>query len=416
MKSALDQRELGEESVKKILYIASVLPALSATFIDREIRALAAAGYRIHTVSRATTPKGEVSDATLNYYSNTLYLDQTGIFRQLLSQLQILICKPLEWCKIVRLICVEKEVKGRRDRVRLLKHFLQAGYVYTTHKGLALSHIHAHFLNAPTSIALFLSILLKIPFSFTEHASNMFIDPLMFGTKLRLCKKMVTISEYSRLYLLKKYGNDLAGKIHIIHCGLDPENYASHKDEKKKPPVVLAVGRLVAMKGFSILLDACHLLKEKGRVFRCLIVGEGEEKDALASKITELGIDDLVILQGAELQERVTQFLHEASIFVLPSIITEEGRRDGIPVALMEAMAMELPVISTKIVGIPELVEHGIEGLLVEQKNPVQLAEAIEFFLDNELAGKEMGKNGRLKIARSFNIHHVPEKFQAIFA
>jgi colanic acid/amylovoran biosynthesis glycosyltransferase len=225
----------------------------------------------------------------------------------------------------------------------------------------------------------------------------------------------VTISEYNRKYLLDKYGNDLADKIHIIHCGIDTRNYKPHRSETSGCPVVLAVGRLVAMKGFSYLLEACRLLKDKGIPFMCLIVGDGEEKDRLIGKAASLGVGDVVTFLGGLQEQRVRELLQEASIFVLPSIITDDGRRDGIPVSIMEAMAVELPVVSTKIVGIPELVEDKKEGLLVEQKDPVGLASALEFLIINSVVRDEMGKQARLKVLREFNLNDVPSKFDPIF-
>ena len=400
----------------KILYIVSVLPALSATFIDREIRVLAAAGFDVATVSRATPLPGEVSDEVRNYYCDTLYLDALNVFRKASANIRVLLSKPLQWLSILRLIFTEKEVKSPRDRLRLLAHFVQAGCVYDRYKGSAISHIHAHFLNAPTSIALFLSILTDIPFSFTEHASNIYVDPLMFRTKLRLCKKVVMISQYNKDFLLSKYGEELEDKIQIIHCGLDPHVYTPIRVKNDRHPVMLAVGRLVAMKGFYFLLQACRLLKDRGVAFNCIIIGDGEEKSTLLRKSIEFGVEDVVTFQGAVVQERVMQFLQEASVFVLPSIITDDGRRDGIPVALMEAMAMELPVISTNIVGIPELIEDGNEGLLVEQRNPSELAAALEFLLENEHVRKRMGRNGRQKIIDRFNINDVPGEFTRVLS
>jgi len=401
--------------MKRILYITTGMPGLSFTFIDREIRVLAEAGYDIKIFSRKTPPKEEISEKNLNYYKNILYLDKASIFGLLFAQLHVLISRPLDWYMNVRLIVGEKEIKNCKDRLRLLKHFVAAGYVYTRIKNEGISHIHAHFLDGPTSIALFLSRYLNIPYSFTMHASAIFMDPLMLGTKLRLCKKAVTISEYNRKYLLEKYGENLADKIHIIHCGIDPNSFTPLHDEKSGQPIVLAVGRLVAMKGFHYLLEACRRLKDKGVIFTCLIVGDGEERDTLLDKAATLGIEDVITFLGAQKQERVMQLLREASLFVLPSIITEEGRRDGIPVSLMEAMAMELPVISTRLVGIPELIEDMKEGLLVEQKNPAELALAIEFLLKDANVREEMGRQARLKVMREFNINHVPEQFSSIF-
>jgi colanic acid/amylovoran biosynthesis glycosyltransferase len=401
--------------MKKILYIVSRFPALSTTFIDREIRALASAGYHIRTVSRWTTLDGEVSEDTLDYYSNTLYLDQAGTVRQFFAQLNVLISKPLVWFKNLRLIFDEKEIKNSRDRLRLLKHFIEAGYVYTRLRNEGISHIHAHFLNAPTSIALFLSRYLGIPYSFTMHGSNIHLDPLMLKTKLSFCKRAVTISQFNRKFLLDKYGSEYGEKIDVIHCGIDPHMFRSQPRVSDGPSVVLAVGRLIEIKGFRYLLEACRMLKESGLKFSCLIAGDGEDMEMLSGKCIEFGIGNVVTLLGSRSHQEVLRLLQDASVFVLPSIVTEKGGREGIPVALMEAMAMELPVVSTRSAGIPELVGDGREGLLVEHSNASELASAIGFLLRNPDVGKKMGKMGREKVKKDFNIADVPGKFHPVF-
>lgn len=403
------------ETMKKILYISTRMPALSMTWIDREINELRSSGYKIKSVSRGSPIKRDFSEETLRFYEDTIYLDQVGMLKKLLSQAYILVCRPSAWIYSIFLILKEQEVKGVRDRFRLLYHMLQAGYVYLRMKKEGLFHIHAHLLGPPASIALFLSIYLRIPFSFTMHASNIWTDPLMLGTKLSLCKKAVTISRYNKNYLVSKYGKDMDDKIHIIHCGIDPGVYKRSPAIERKRGAILAVGRLHETKGFRYLLDACRKLKEKGVDFRCLIAGDGEEKEMLTAMSSELGVGDAVTFLGGQPKERVLELLQETSVFVLPSIITDQGGREGIPVSLMEAMAMELPVVTTRTVGIPELVEDGKEGLLVEQRNTEELAAALEFLLRNEKAGVEMGKQGRLKVLREFNIHEIPEQFSPIF-
>jgi len=247
------------------------------------------------------------------------------------------------------------------------------------------------------------------------HASLIFIDPIMLKTKLLFCKRAVTISEYNKKYLVAKYGKEFSGKIDVIHCGIDLQAFEPKNEQKPFPPVILAVGQLVERKGFRYLLKACQILKQRGIIFSCNIVGDGEEMDLLREKIEEYGIDKLVNLLGREPQERVRKLLQEASIFTLPSIVTDFGGREGIPVALMEAMAMKLPVVSTRTVGIPELIENGKEGILVEERNAEELSSALEFLLKNPQTRNQMGIRGRNKVSKDFNLDHIPRAFKPIF-
>ena len=172
----------------------------------------------------------------------------------------------------------------------------------------------------------------------------------------------------------------------------------------------------MSVKGFAYFLEACSILKKNGLDFQCHIVGDGEESEVLLKKSASLNVQDVVSFLGQQSQDRVRTLLENASIFVLPSIITDDGTREGIPVALMEAMAMELPVVTTKTVGIPELVQNKSQGLLVPQKNAVELASALEFLLKNPDSREEMGRQGRMKVVKEFNITHIPHHFRGIFS
>jgi len=309
----------------------------------------------------------------------------------------------------------EKEINGFKDRLRLLWHFIGAGYLSTLLKNTSIDQIQAAFLSGPASVAYFLSQYLQVPYSFTIHASNIFIDPIMLGRKLLTSKKIVTISQYNYQYLLKKYGKALESKIHIIHCGIDVEKFRPRAARKGTVPIILAVGQLTERKGFPYLLEACDIMKKKGYSFKCYIVGDGEDREILTSKSRSLGVDDVVTFLGRKLQDEVRELIRRATIFCLPSIITEKGGREGIPVALMEAMAMELPVVSTRTVGIPELVEHPAEGLLVRPKDPMALVDALEILLTDKDLRIAMGTAARKKVSREFNIANIPEEFQIIF-
>jgi glycosyltransferase involved in cell wall biosynthesis len=400
--------------LKRILYIDIKFPLLTGTFVYREIEALRDAGYEITTVSMATPIKSHISAEALHFLDTTIYLDQAGLLRMFYAQLIICFKDPSTWIRLLLAAIREKEIKKFRDRIRILYHFILSGYLSLKLKNRSFDHIHSPFLTGSATIAFFLSQYLTIPFSFTMHASNIYVDPLMLATKLHNCKNAVTISKYNKAFLLHKYGVHLDHKIHIIHCGVNVEVFRPAQKKKPMPPIILAVGQLMERKGFIYLLKASSLLKKKHLIFRCLIVGDGEDKESLIKHSESLGVCDVVTFMGRQPQEEVKKLLEDASVFTLPSIVTDEGGREGIPVALMEAMAMELPVVSTRTVGIPELIEYKVEGLLVEQKNPEDLAHALEILLLNKELRSEMGRAARKKIIREFNIANTPIQFKEL--
>ena len=401
--------------MKHILYISYTLPSITTTFVYREIQVLKKAGYRIETVSMNKPHLSEVHTEALSLYETTTYLDQVELFYKLLSQFKLATTKPGTFFRLLWVALSEKEINGFKDRLRSLWHFIGAGYLSTLLKNTSIDQIQAAFLSGPASVAYFLSQYLQVPYSFTIHASNIFIDPIMLGRKLLTSKKIVTISQYNYQYLLKKYGKALESKIHIIHCGIDVEKFRPRAARKGTVPIILAVGQLTERKGFPYLLEACDIMKKKGHSFKCCVVGDGEDREILTSKSRSLGVDDVVTFLGRKLQDEVRELIRRATIFCLPSIITQKGGREGIPVALMEAMAMELPVVSTRTVGIPELVEHPAEGLLVRPKDPMALVDALEILLTDKDLRIAMGTAARKKVSREFNIANIPEEFQIIF-
>ncbi|KPK52352.1 MAG: hypothetical protein AMS22_09315 [Thiotrichales bacterium SG8_50] len=182
------------------------------------------------------------------------------------------------------------------------------------------------------------------------------------------------------------------------------------------PAAILAVGRLDEIKGFPVLIEACKLLRDQGVQYRCAIIGDGELRTVLESAIRMYQLHNNVQLLGARPQAEVRRYLYSAGMFVLPSVVTSNGNMDGIPVALMEAMAAGTPVISTRVSGIPELVEDRLSGLLVPQKDPVRLAGAIEELI--ALAGParlEMTRAARSAIEDRFSVQRESAKLRGFF-
>lgn len=400
--------------MKKILFIDIIFPLLTGTFVYREVVALQKAGHIITTVAIAKPDVRYVHQEAAHFLETTFYLENFSILKKIWVQPILIVCNFTKWMELFKIALKEKEIKGLSDRLRLIYHFFLAGYIYKNMKDQNFDHIHAPFLTSCATVAFFLSRYFEIPFSFTMHATNIYVNPIMLGRKIKDCKACITISDYNKKYLIKKYGSQFEHKIKIIHCGINPSEFVPSREKKLGLPVILSVGQLTERKGFIYLLQAIKILKQKNCVFVCKIVGDGEENKKLVQKTAELDISDKVIFMGRQTQETVRKLLENASIFCLPSIITESGGREGIPVALMEAMAMELPVVSTNTVGIPELVENEKGGLLVKEKDPESLAGAIERLLKDEKLRKSLGEYGRNKVIKDFNIKNTAILYEKI--
>jgi colanic acid/amylovoran biosynthesis glycosyltransferase len=192
-------------------------------------------------------------------------------------------------------------------------------------------------------------------------------------------------------------------RLHVIRCGVRPEDLPFKPFGGREAGRLLAVGRLDEIKGFGVLVDACALLRDAGIRFSCEIVGEGDLRRALEERIGQRGLQDVVRIAGALPQEDVRARLYRAAVFVMPSVVAADGNMDGIPVALMEAMAAGCPVVSTTVSGIPEIVEEGASGRLVPPGDAEALAAAIRGLLTDASARRRLAAGARETVERCFD-------------
>jgi len=265
------------------------------------------------------------------------------------------------------------------------------------------SLIHAQYADSASSLALLASMLLEIPFSFTAHAYDIFTPQVIFEEKLKRARFIVTCTRYNRDYLLQNYGELVGDKILVNYHGLDLTRLQPVARIKQEPPVILSVGRLVPKKGLGVLLHACKILHDQGVAFKCLIVGDGPERPRLEMFIRLNHLMEQIEITGYMAPSAVIEAYGGASLFVLPCVVEEDGNRDGIPNVIAEAMAMELPVISTTISGIPELVEKGESGLLLDEAEPKLLAQTMLEVLDSPQMQRRLGRAGRARVAAIFD-------------
>ena len=363
---------------QRVAYIVLRFPTLSETFIVREIGALRERGWSI-----AIYPLWR--DHPTQVHSEVPPLEPFVRWLHPLSPaalgatIRMAVKRPGRFFSSLALVASELFRHPRRALVSLVL-FPVIVWMASDLERRRLRHVHAHFASYPTLAALIIHRLTGISYSFTAHAFDLYVDPSLLPNKVLHATFIVTISEYNRALLQPLAGD--ATPVHVIHCGVPvPSELPDHGHGQRE---IVCVARLEEKKGHRYLVEACEILRGRGISLHCTIVGGGPEKKALQSQVSLAQLKDVVTLVGPQTSERVQQYLAAADLFVLPSVVTRSGNAEGIPVALMEAMAAGVPVISTTTTGIPELVVDGETGLLAPPRDAVALADAIERLMSDD--------------------------------
>lgn len=273
-----------------------------------------------------------------------------------------------------------------------------------------INHVHAHFASHPAAAGFIIQRLVGIPFSFTAHGSDLHRDRHMLCEKVAEAAFVVAISNYNKEVILTECQGKYQDKLTVIHCGVDTDVFydRSHETPHEKsgaPFMILCVGTLHEVKGQAYLIEACRMLQERGIDFMCHFVGAGPDQQSLARLAEQNALSERICFHGSRTRQEIARLLQDADVLAAPSVPTRDGRREGIPVVLMEAMGSGVPVVASRISGIPELVEHQSTGLLVPPRDATALANALElYFTDNKLR-RRLGRAGREKIVRDFDLN-----------
>jgi colanic acid/amylovoran biosynthesis glycosyltransferase len=279
-----------------------------------------------------------------------------------------------------------------------------------------IDHIHAHWATHPALAAYVASRLTRVPYSFTAHAHDIYVERPMLEEKIRRAAFVVTISEFNRRFLERLYGPLARERVVVVHCGTDTTLFQPPTARDGRPWTIASIASLQPQKGQSFLIEACRRLVAQGIDLRCLLIGDGETRPRLDDQIREAGLVGRVQLLGNQPRHRVVELLGAVDVVVQPSIVLSTGKTEGIPVALMEALAMERAVVATEVSGVPELVESGVTGLLVPPGDPGALTDALRRLHDHPELGVRLGRAGRERVLRDFDLRRSAVRLAELFA
>lgn len=397
----------------RLAYLVSQYPAVSHTFILREVARLRELGFEITvaSINGPDRPPDRLTAAEQSEAAHTYYVKRHGLMGALTAKWATLITHPAGFFRGLKLALR----LGGADLKKLLYglfYFTEALMIGRWMARQGLQHLHVHFATPAATVALIARQIFPITFSMTVHGPDEFYDApgYYLSQKIAGAAFICCIGYYARSQLMKLSPPDQWDKFEISPLGVDPTLFAPRPFRAEAQPFeVICVGRLTPAKGQAILLDAIARLRTDGRAIRLRLVGDGPDRPILERIATERALGQAVIFEGAVNQDRIRELYAAADAFALASFA------EGIPVVLMEAMAMTIPCVTTFITGIPELIRDGQDGLLVAPSDSEGLAAALARLMDNADLRQRLGVAGRARVEDKYHLQRNIERLAAIF-
>ena len=392
-----------------VAYVMKRYPRLSETFILNEIRTMERLGADLHVFSMLQ-PEPPPHHPMIGEVKAPLHALPASWIRKIASMVlahgESLATGALRYLSALGHAVIWSLVSS--TPAREWKQFVRAGFIANRCRRIGVRHIHAHFANEPSAAVHFASLMTGIPFSFTAHAKDLYLTPKsVVRRRARAATFVATCTGYNANYLRELIGADGGTKIHLVYHGIDLSMFAAdakEPDAAESAYRLLSVGRLVPKKGHEHLIAACAKLRDAGYEIRCQIVGGGPLKAELEAQIVRLGLEEVVSLAGSMTHADLIGLYRRADLFALAPRITDDGDRDGIPNVIAEAMAAGVPVVSTDVSGIPELVRHEQTGLLVPPNDPAALAAAIARLIAAPELAESLAAAGRSLLESEFDL------------
>ena len=396
-------------------YLVSRYPIITHTFITGEVRALRSAGVRVETASvRRVGEEQLLTDVDRDEHRRTHALLPASPYRLLRAHAGALRAGPAAYvATFVRALRLAHA--GGRPRLWQLFYFGEAMLLWSWMREREVRHVHVHHANVAADLAMLACGFANAAgasrpwtWSITIHGPGELLDTTAhkLAVKVADAAAVLCTSDYARSQVASHLPTDALHRVHTVRSGIDTS--AFHPAERRGrtgTPTILCVAALERRKGHAVLLDAVARLRTPARL---LVVGDGPERDALHAQAEALGITGSVEFTGAVGHDRVAELVREADVFCLPTFA------EGVPTVVQEAMAAELPVVTTAVFGIPELVEDGHEGLLVPPARADRLADALSRLLEDPGLRRRLGEQARLRVQRDYERARCVERWRSV--
>lgn len=402
-------------------YLGMVLkgyPRISESFISNEILLLERQGISIHIFSMRHPRESFSHNSVQQIKARVDYLPQSileALPQLLFYNLVLAVKKPGVYLQAI-LMAFRRFLRTRKSAT--IKHLLQAGYlVQKLLPGSRVVHFHAHFAHSPSSVAMFASRLSGLDFSFTGHAKDIYTsNAQQLREKMLSARFVVTCTEFNRRHLSALAGNGGVSLYRIYH-GIDLGLFTGGESRRnpRAPYHFVTVARLVPKKGLPTVYRALQRLQRRGVDFQHTLIGDGDDRDNLLALIPDLGLSGACRWVGTLTHEDVLAYYRRSDLFVLGCEQAANGDQDGIPNVFVECLAMGLPVVGTRLSAIPELIEDGRTGLLVQPGNDEEMANAMLRILTNTHLREQMIHSGKEKVRQAFNNQNLIEELFSVY-
>lgn len=400
-----------------IAYILAKFPSLYTTFILNDMINLVQKGNRVVIFSIHISHDNIIHKGSSGLIKNTYYFDELIVTNNgCLTRAFIEVARKFRRYNPFYRAIGKLLFKNKVDNINEGKYFKNFGWKIYAFSRIAnklkrdhVDIIHGGFGNGEATAAMILSDMTEIPFTFETHAKDLFVNFPYSQEKIEKAKTIFTISNYNKYYLMENL-NCPESKIVIKRVPFN-KKYCDQVSEKDRTEnLIVSVCRLHPIKGLDYAIEAVKEVSKTRRNVKYVIIGDGPLKTRLADKVTQLSMDDRVTFLGEMSNERALDVIARSSIVLLPSVVAPNGDRDGIPTSLIEAMYLKTPVVSSRLSGIPELIDDGVNGFLTEPGNVKQIAEKLEALLSSKTLRTRTGEKAREKVNREFDIADNSQK------